>query len=95
MIQETSEEAYRDEIKPTLDLRQEIVLKLFRKMHPTDITNSEIARLLSWQINTVTPRVFELRQQGEINLSRKRKCKVTGRNVMAWKLPPLFQEKLI
>lgn len=94
MIQETSQEAYLEEVKPSLKKRQQSVMEVFISKQPNDLTNNEIAHLLGWTINTVTPRVFELRGQGKLYESRRRPCLITGRKVIAWKLPDLFQDKL-
>lgn len=62
-------------------------------------TSCEIAAALNLPINTVTPRVRELRTQGLV-LAAKRQCKITGRTAWAWKakhpvLPPAFPEKAV
>lgn len=46
-----------------------------------DMTNSEIAASLYAQINTIVPRVFELRQKGLVAEACRRECRVTGDNV--------------
>lgn len=51
----------------------------------TDVTNSEIARLLGWEINRVTGRTKELRDRGLVEKGRRRACQVTGQVVQAWK----------
>jgi len=87
MIQETSLEAYL-EVKPRLGEKQKEVYRLLKNATRVgfDMTNMEIAQALKWSINRVTPRVYELRQAGLVVLSRKRKCGVTGRRAMAWKI---------
>jgi len=52
-----------------------------------DHSNSEMAEALGWPINTVTPRVNELRKRGLITQVDTRKCKVTGRIVKVWGFP--------
>ena len=82
-VQSTSVIAYRD-IEPTLGKKQQLifgVLGLFANM-----TNNELARYLDWQINTVTPRVFELRKLGLIEEGERRPCDVSGRLSIAWKI---------
>lgn len=85
-VQETSLRAYR-EIQPRLGEKQAEVLKVLRAARDTgfDFTNCELAFVLHWPINTVTPRVKELRDYGYVVLSRKRRCERTGRLAMAWK----------
>lgn len=58
MIQQTSLLAYR-EIKPTLNDRQAKVLQAIEAIYPA--CNAQVAQYLGWPINTVTPRVLELR----------------------------------
>jgi len=48
------------------------------------MSNSEIARVLGWSINRVTPRVYELRELGFVRPSEKRICRVSGRTVQTW-----------
>lgn len=84
MIQDTSLQGY-DEIKETLGDKQRKVLEYMNDRYG-DFTNSELSVGLGWTINRVTPRIFELRHTGKVELSQKRACKVTGRTAMAWKV---------
>lgn len=81
-VQETSRKAYREEVEPTLGERQAAVLAA---LGSRSLTNSELARALRWQINTVTPRIFELRKLALVEFHEKRACGVTGRTAMAWR----------
>jgi hypothetical protein len=95
-IQITSLEAYAHEIFPTLGRRQTLVVQFLRGAD--EHTNCEIASALNLPINTVTPRIKELRTQGLVLSAGKRQCKITGRTAWAWKakytvLPPAFEEK--
>lgn len=82
----TSLEAYR-EIKPRLGEKQEIILGVFYEWQfRQDLTNREIADYLHTQVAYVSPRVFELREKGLLELSRKRMCSITQRRVQAWRL---------
>ena len=98
MIQETSLWAYTQATQH-LGKKQKEVLDALRFF--PDATNAEIAAHLSWTINRVTPRMFELRSEefGTLVLeSRRRRCKVTGGMAWAWKakypvLPPAFKEE--
>ena len=83
MIQDTSVEALVQLI-PKLGERQREVLYVLRANK--DMTNSEIGSILGRPINTITPRVFELREAGLVMESRKRTCGITGRNAIAWKV---------
>lgn len=83
MYQPTSLSAYH-EIKPTLGERQKEVYEIL-SLYP-DLTNTEISEKLGLPINSITPRIFELRKYGKVEESCKRKCRVTGRTVIAWRV---------
>ena len=83
-LQSTSLRAYHHEIEPTLGDRQQAVLdELGRHINRT---NNELANFLGWPINTVTPRIFELRRMGKVVEDFKRPCRITGRTAIAWKV---------
>lgn len=84
MQQPTSLSAYWNEIQPRLGERQREVFRIITA-YGGDWTNSEIAAHSKKPINTITPRIFELRKLGLVEESQKRICKVTGRRVIAWK----------
>lgn len=88
MVQETSKEAYYGEVKPTLTRRHKEVLSIFKRHDILAVTNNELARELGWPINTVTPRVFELREMKILIEAHKRPCTITKRKVIAWRLAP-------
>lgn len=91
-MRETSLEAYYKDIVPTLGKRQSAVFKELTK-YP-NATNSELAKSLGWTINTVTPRIFELREQGLVVEDEKRLCKITGRRAIAWRsVKPVLPEE--
>lgn len=83
-VRTTSLFSYNTEIRPTLGSRQELVYNEIASHD--DITNSELSGRLGIPINTITPRVYELRKSGVVIESRKRDCMVTGRTVIAWKV---------
>lgn len=83
MIQDTSMEAYQN-IKPELGSRQKVVLDVIR--HLNSPTNVEISRYLGLPINTITPRVNELRKKGLVCNAGKRNCSITGSMVYAWRI---------
>ena len=87
-IQQTSLFAYRNDILPNLGQRQQEVLKIFKDGE--NYTNNEIAHILFIPINTVTPRVNELRKLNVVILSETRACKITGRTCCAWSRNPLY-----
>ena len=84
-MQVTSLETY-EKIKKELGRRQAKVLEIFDAYNHRTLTNTEIAAILEWPINTVTPRVFELREKGIVKEDCKRKCGVTGRTAIAWRI---------
>ena len=81
-LQQTSLEAYR-KIYGELGEKQARVLNVFQGSQA--LTNMEIADILGWSINRVTPRVFELRERQMLKEAMKRHCAVTGRMAIAWK----------
>jgi hypothetical protein len=90
----TSLEAYAKEVHPTLHPRQALVLQYLQSAGPH--TNCEISAALQKPINTITPRIKELRTQGLVLPAGKRQCTITGRTAWAWRakhpvLPPAFE----
>lgn len=79
---QTSRESYRC-LTYKLGARQLSVLRVIER-HPDGITNLEICRELGWPINTVTPRVFELRTAGLVGERCRRVCPITGKRAIAW-----------
>lgn len=90
---DTSLSAYYDRVKPTLANRQKVVFDMLRSK--ANWTNSELAQTLEWPINTLTPRVNELRKKGLVEESGKRVCKITGLTVHSWRvktqITPVFR----
>jgi len=82
MIQKTSLEAYQVLI-PDLGNQQETVYNTITE-HP-DSCNHELAKLLGWEINRVTPRVKELRDKGLVVCTHTKIDNSTNRSVMCWK----------
>ena len=80
-IQITSLEAYAKQVHPNLGSRQALVLQYLRSAGAH--TNAEISQALDKPINTITPRIKELRTQGLVLAAGKRKCTVTGSNAWA------------
>lgn len=80
MIQQTSLEAFEG-IATDLSSKQDKVLKLFKRYGL--MCNEEVARLLSWPINCVTPRVLELRNLGLLR-QQGTKYNTNNRKVMVW-----------
>lgn len=80
----TSLNAYYGEVKETMADSQNKILDVLEKHW--ELSNSEIANILGWSINRVTPRVLELRDQGLVRFVCQRKCRITGRTVKTWTL---------
>lgn len=81
-VQQTSKQAYWNEVQPTLGERHHQVLKALKTR--TDFSNNELAHFLNLPINSITPRVKELREKGLVKMIGTRKCKVSGRTVIVW-----------
>lgn len=83
-IQQTSLFTYFNTVKPELGRRQRAVYEEIRK-YP-NITNTELAAAMMMPINSITPRVKELREKGLVRLGTKRDCKITRERVCAWEV---------
>ena len=83
MIQKTSLEAFQV-LKPDLDNRQRIVYRLIHENK--GLCNHDISHILGWEINSVTPRVKELRDMGLVVCSHEKQDPSTNRTVMCWKV---------
>lgn len=85
MIQQTSITSYYQEVKAGLAGRQQLVYEALR-LHP-DSTDREVAALLqASDPNQVRPRRNELAQAGRVYASGKRKCMVTGKMSLVWRV---------
>lgn len=62
-VSNTSQEAY-DSVKPKLGDRQRSVYNTIKVLGSPN--NEQIAEFLKWPINTITPRVLELRAFGMV-----------------------------
>ena len=63
-MQQTSLETYYNEVKPKLNQKQHEVYRAIEEHGP--ITNKQLAEVMNRPVNTVTPRVLELRQKKHI-----------------------------
>ena len=84
----TSYEALQT-ISSTLSRRQAEVLECLKVYGA--MTNLEIARKMGREINTITPRIYELRRKGLV-CSAGSKIDVTGHRAMVWVL--VYAEEL-
>jgi len=89
-VNQTSLEAYYNEIIPIRGLRQLEVLKALETL--VNASNMMIAAHLGWSINRVTPRINELRKANPplVIESGVYQCKITNRKVNYWKINPLL-----
>jgi len=81
MIQSTSLEAYYD-IMPSLSKRQNMVYNII-KLYP-GVSNLDISRILCVPINSITPRVYELRMYNLVKFSHKKRDRITGKSCRCW-----------
>lgn len=82
MIQHTSLLAHK-EVKPKIGKMQQTILNVITEL--PNISNLEIARTLGWPINSVTPRVKELRDLELVEDAGLKKDPLTSRTVHGWK----------
>jgi len=99
-MQETSLMSFWGEIYPTLGPRHREVVRIFRENYGMNFTNNELLAEIRLddpirEINSVVPRVYELRGKGKNNpftlwpiliKSETRACRITGRKAIAWQL---------
>jgi DNA-binding MarR family transcriptional regulator len=64
VIQQTSMMAYLTDVKPKLNQKQHAVYRAIEEYGP--ITNKQLAEAMDLPVNTITPRVLELRQKNHI-----------------------------
>lgn len=63
MMQQTSLAAYSS-IKSKLNRNQRLVLDALEEIHPA--SNKQVAEYMKWPINSVTPRMLELRKKSKV-----------------------------
>ena len=80
-IQQTSLEAY---VSIVFDLsnKQQRVYQLIKRLQPC--SNKQISEYSRLAINSITPRVLELRKKGIVSNQGTRICPVTGKREMLW-----------
>ena len=81
-VQDTSLEAFRNLTKEMIGERQEAVLKAIEMLGP--ISDKQIATVLGWPINTITPRRGEIEDMGLIECSGEQLDEKTQRHEMTW-----------
>jgi predicted ArsR family transcriptional regulator len=78
---ETSREAARSVASPAKTLRQ----KCHEALKGAAMTADEVAELLGDSVLSVRPRVSELKAQGRVEATAKRRCNVSGKTAVVWR----------
>jgi len=81
MIQQTSLEAFNEAKKGMNEHQTQIFAVIVAN---SGISNHEISKKMGWEINSVTPRVLELRKMGLVKQAGIKQDQSTGRNVIGW-----------
>ena len=81
--QETSRVAFQ-EIEHKIGEKQKIVYDCLKDLESAN--NTIIAFKLGWRINTVTPRINELRKMGLVVMDCKRMCPITKKMTLFWRI---------
>lgn len=82
-VQKTSIDAYFTLTDKQIGDRQRLVLKAITDLGP--VSDKQIATVLGWPINTVTPRRGELVEMGRVRYDSEETDKDTNRRVMLWR----------
>jgi len=83
MIQNTSRQAF-EEVKKNLGQRQEQVYFCLKKIQPA--TNLMISKKIKLPINSITPRIKELRDKKLVGVAFEDKDLFTGRKAIYWRI---------
>lgn len=78
-VRTTSREAYH-----SLDNLGERQLSVFQILKESSASNTELSRKLNLPINSITPRVKELREMGLVEDKGVKVCPYTHRKVHVW-----------
>ncbi len=78
---ETSREAARSVETPAKTLRR----KCHEALKGAAMTADEVAELLGASVLSVRPRVSELKAQGKVEATDKRRCNVSGKTAVVWR----------
>ncbi len=88
-----AEQARNEALKSVnIGKNQQAVLSIIAKHEP--VSNEQIANLLGWYPNQVTPRVFELRQLGYVEHCGYTCSPRTYKKVSLWRIKEAYQLKL-
>lgn len=83
MIQETSRQSYAEVLK-NIGEKQKFVLWGFSEFGIS--TDREMAKMLQVNVRSVAPRRLELVQLGYMSKVGSRRCAVSGKTAMIWKV---------
>jgi len=83
-VRATSRAAYFNDVQPKLGQKQHQVLMTLQ-MSKRPVCNQELADYLEWPINSLTPRVQELREMGKVEEAFRAVYPKTNRKVIYWK----------
>lgn len=91
MIQQTSLDSWLQlQSCGKINANQTIVVDVFRNVRPNAVSAFDVATMLGWSINRVTPRLLELRQKGRLVHVGFKVQLETGRRVMLFCLAEDF-----
>lgn len=82
-MQQTSIEAYFNDVKPKLNTKQHEVYRAFEEHGPC--TNRQLAEAMNRPINSITPRCLELRAKNQIVECFR--AEDNGRTAIYWGTP--------
>lgn len=92
-ISQTSLDAYLQLVQSRkMNINQVIIMDLFKKLGGQPVSNLDVANMLGWSINRVTPRILELRKMERLMHTGYKTQLETGRRVMLWCRPEDYQD---
>jgi biotin operon repressor len=92
VVQQTSLEAYTKLVSDKrLGINQKIVLEVFEQVKGNYLSNMDVATMLGWSINRITPRVKELRKMNYLMHCGYKVQLQTNKKVMLWCKPIDFK----
>ena len=93
VVTQTSLRSYLELVNSKkLGINQKIVLEVFDQVNGQYLSNMDIATMLGWSINRITPRVKELRNMEYLMHAGYKTQLQTGKKVMLWCRPLDFKE---
>lgn len=87
MIQQTSLQSFIEmQNSSKLNANQTIIIDIFKNANKMALSNYDVSIMLDWPINTITPRVNELRKIGKLVTVHTKTQLQTGRKVNCYML---------